>query len=173
MGIIVSSFIGCGKTYLFNIIKDKAKLYDATLYEGREVNEHYVDYVLEQTDTHDIVFISSNKNIRELFNKRNVDYDVFYPSVERRQEFIENQVVKRSSPNIIRQLDQNFNTWVDEIDNDESPHCYKHKLAEKGHFLGNDGALMNYIHSLTQAQQKENNVQEKQEVKGNNDEVGS
>ena len=46
---------------------------------------------------------------------------MFYPSAERRGEFIENQVRKRSNPKDIRELDKNFEEWVNDIDNDESP----------------------------------------------------
>ena len=45
---------------------------------------------------------------------------------------------------------ENFEKWVDEIDDDESPNCYKHKLNNQGEFIGNEPAIMQYINSVNQ-----------------------
>lgn len=149
MGIIVSSFIGCGREYLKNAYGDKIKVFDASQVDL----ENIVDEVMGKVDENDIVFIPFSKKVRELFNERNIDYDVFYPEKERRGEFIENQVRKRSNPKAIQMLDKNFNKWVDEIEEDENENCYKHKLSHFGEFIGNDATIMQYIDSL-----KNNNV---------------
>ena len=144
MGIIISSFIGCGKTFLTNTYGDKVKIFDAS-----NVNsENIVNEVMGIVDENDMVFIPSSENIRDLFNEQHIDYDVFYPSKERRGEFIENQVRKRAKPDVIRSLDKNFEKWVQEIDDDESPNCYKHKLSNVGEFIGNSPIIMQYIDSV-------------------------
>lgn len=157
MGIIISSFIGCGREYLKNTYGDKIKIFDAiteiplTDVDGKtngELIEGYVNEVMDAVDDNDIVFIDSSKQIRESFNNKNVDYDLFYPSKERRGEFIENQVRKRTNPKNIQVLDRNFEKWVEEIDNDESENCYKHKLINKGEFIGNTPIIMQYIDSV-------------------------
>lgn len=144
MGIIISSFIGCGKTFLNNTYGDKAKIFDAS-----SVNlDSIVNEVMSVIDNYDIVFIPASENVRKLFNEQNIDYDVFYPSKERRGEFIENQVRKRARPDIIRDLDKNFEKWVQEIDDDESSNCYKHKLSNSSEFIGNSPIIMQYIDSV-------------------------
>jgi hypothetical protein len=45
-------------------------------------------------------------------------------------------------------LDKNFDKWVQEIDDDEAPNCYKHKLSNMGEFIGNSPIIMQYIDSL-------------------------
>ena len=37
---------------------------------------------------------------------------------------------------------------MQEIDNDEAPNCYKHKLSNMGEFIGNSPIIMQYIDSL-------------------------
>jgi len=144
MGIIISSFIGCGKTFLNNTHGDKTKIFDAS-----DISlDSIVNEVMSVVDDYDIVFIPASENVRKLFNGQNIDYDVFYPSKERRGEFIENQVRKRTRPEVIRSLDKNFEKWVQEIDDDESPNCYKHKLSNMGEFIGNSPVIMQYIHSI-------------------------
>ncbi len=153
MGIIISSFIGCGKTYLTNINSDKIKIFDAS-----DINkESIVNEVMGNVDKYDIVFIPSDKEIRSLFDEQNIDYDLFYPSDNRRGEFIENQVRKRNKPDIIRNLDKNFNEWIQEIDNSEATNCYKHKLSNFGEYIGNDYAIMQYIDSITNKNNGDNN----------------
>ena len=148
MGIIISSFIGCGREYFKNVYGKKAKIFDAVEELSKSDLETYFNTVISEVDKYDIVFIDSSGAVREKFNENNVDYDIFYPSKDRRGEFIENQVIKRNNPKQIQELDKNFNDWVDEIDNDESPNCYKHKLDNKGEFIGNIPIIMQYINTL-------------------------
>lgn len=161
MGIIISSFIGCGKEYFKNTYGDKVKIFDAvekiplTDVDGKtnaDLLDGYVNSVMNVVDENDIVFIESSRTVREAFNERNIDYDVFYPAKERRGEFIENQVRKRIKPNIIRDLDKNFEKWIDDIENDESTNSYKHKLSNQGEFIGNSPIIMQYINSLKHEQ---------------------
>ena len=37
---------------------------------------------------------------------------------------------------------------MQEIDDDETPNCYKHKLSNMGEFIGNSPIIMQYIDSL-------------------------
>lgn len=151
MGIIISSFLGCGKTFLTNTYGDKVKILDATGFN----KESMVDEVMGQVDKYDIVFIPSDNETRSMFNDRKIDYDVFYPSSDRRNEFIENQVRKRSKPDVIRAFDNDFGKMVSEIDNSEAENCYKHKLSNFGEFIGNNNMIMQYINSLKPAKNNE------------------
>jgi len=159
MGIIISSFNGCGREYFKNTYGKKVKIFDAveetplTDVDGttnQDLLEECYNKVMSVVDNYDIVFIPSSKGVRAIFNEYNVDYDIFYPSSERRGEFIENQVIKRTNPKVIRELDKNFEEWVEDIDNDESQNCYKHKLSNKGEFIGNSPIIMQYINSVNQ-----------------------
>ena len=147
--------MGCGKTYLSNTHGDKVKILDATNTDLDSV----FNQVMNDVDNYDIVFISADEKVRDIFNENNVDYDVFYPAKERRGEFIENQVRKRTKPTVIRDLDKNFEKWVDEIENDESPNCYKHKLSNQGEFIGNSPIIMQYINSLKHEQNSDGMAQ--------------
>ena len=67
MGVIISSFPGCGKSYLMNTHGDKAKMLDAVPVLGHEgeptddTHEYdyglFVDAVMRDIDKYDIVFI--------------------------------------------------------------------------------------------------------------------
>lgn len=144
MGIIISGFKGCGRTYFANTNNDKVKVFEK---RGKLKNEN-IDEIMNVVNDYDIVFIDSDAKTRELLEDRNIDFDVFYPSKERRGEFIENQVKKHTIAKEIQELDRYFYEWVDNIDDDESENCHKHKMAEYGHFIGNDQVIIQYINSI-------------------------
>lgn len=146
MGIIVSSFIGCGKTYLSNIYRGKVKT--ANWYMNEDKNDDYAQEIIGLTQNYDIVFVPSDNATRKLLEENNIDFDVYYPSSDRRLEFIENQVRKRSNAKDIQALDKNFNEWIDDIERDETENCHLHKLSGKGVYLAHDPLIMQYIGSL-------------------------
>jgi len=110
---------------------------------------------MDVLDKYDIVFIDSDEKTRDLLEERNIDYDLFYPSKERRGEFIENQVRKHANSKNIMELDRNFNKWIDNIEDDESENCHKHKMNERGHFIGNDTMIMQYVSMLVKQENKD------------------
>jgi hypothetical protein len=153
MGIIISGFKGCGRTYFTEVNNDKVKIFEK---RGSLKNDD-IDEIMNIVNDHDIIFIDSDSKTRELLENRNIDYDVFYPSKERRGEFIENQVKKHSPMNEIRELDSNFDKWIEEIDDDDSENCHKHKMNEKGLFIGNTQVIMEFM-AFLKNNKKENNV---------------
>jgi hypothetical protein len=164
MGIIISSFPGCGKRYLMNTYGDKARILNADIDFVKQEGEYdynlFVDKIMGVVNNYDIVFIPSGKGFLDAFNNRNIDYDLFYPSKERRGEFIENAVRKRMTSHDIMWLDREFNGHIDRFDSIDTPNCYKHKMSESGHFIGNDNAIMGYLNSL-----KNTNINNAQESK--------
>jgi hypothetical protein len=138
-----------------NTYGDKADMLDATtlMVEGQEGEYDYtkwVNNIMDVVGDYDIVFIPVAEKLLDAINKRKIDYDVFYPSKERRGEFLENMVRKRAFRNDIMMLDRDFDKMVDRIDNIEAENCYKHKMNEQGHFIGNDNAIMQYINNIKQ-----------------------
>ena len=149
MGIILSTFKGCGKTYFQNMYGNKVKTVDIGKEYGEKSNyDDFADKILSVVNDYDIVFISATPSQMNALTERNVDFDVFYPSKERRKEFIENCVRKHERPNEIRALDQNFDKMIDEIESVEPECCYKHKLENFGEFIGNAPVIMQYVESL-------------------------
>ena len=157
MGIIVSTFRGCGRSFFTELYRNKVKVFD----KHRTLGNDELDEIMNVLDDYDIVFVDSSSKTREMLEDRNIDYDVFYPSKDRRGEFIENEVRKRSNPKEIQELDRYFDEWVDDIDDDDSENCHKHKLDAFGHFIGNNAVLMQYVTYVM------NNKEEKQTHKEN------
>jgi hypothetical protein len=139
---------------------NKAKMLDAFTPElvgdsgdGKYDYNIWVDNIMNVVGDYDIVFIPVAEKLLETLNNRNIDYDIFYPSKDRRKEFLENMVRKRAFRNDIMTIDRDFDKIVDRIDAIESDNCYKHKMSEGGHFIGNDSSIMQYINNLNQTQE--------------------
>ena len=150
MGIIISSFKGCGRSTFIEENSGKVKIYDASQANPQddEELEGLVNKVMDAVNDNDIVFIDSSELTREAFNERGIDYDIFYPSKERRGEFIENLVRKRAGSKEIMEMDRHFDKLIKEIDDDESENCYKHKLSNTSEFIGNSPIIEQYVDSL-------------------------
>jgi len=158
MGIIISSFKGCGRSTFIEANSGKVKIYDASQENPQddEELEGLVNEVMDAVNDNDIVFIDSSEPTREAFNERGIDYDIFYPSKERRGEFIENLVRKRASSKEIMEMDRHFDKLIKEIDDDESENCYKHKLSNTGEFIGNSPIIEQYVDSLKNRKTEDN-----------------
>lgn len=143
MGIVIVSTLGCGKTYLKNIVKDKVKTQDFEFLEGTSIDD-----AIELIDENDITFVPYSKDNVNMLEESSIDYDLFYPSKERRIEFITNAVGKRMKGKDISVLDKSFDSTIDEIESLELEHGYLHKLNNQGEFLGNYPQLIGYLSNL-------------------------
>lgn len=155
MGIILSCFKGIGKTYLENTKGKEAKILDLSNLSSKESS--FIETIASAINENDIVFVSSHEDVRNILNENNIDYDLFYPSKNRRNEFIENEVRKHTNSSEIRNLDRYFETEIESIEEDESKNCFKHCLSGFGEFLGNNPILLTYIGDLNKKEIKREN----------------
>ena len=99
-------------------------------------------------DDNDILFVSSSNDVIDKLTESKIDFDLFYPSKERRMEFIENQVKVRAPFDVIRNFDMNFTKDVNRIDSIESENVYKHKMLNKGEYIYNNNKILKYIENI-------------------------
>ena len=156
MGIIVSAFPGCGKTTMFNELNGKIKIMDSdsSKFDKTDFPRNYIEHIKENIDNVDIMFISSHDTVRSALEMEGIDFDLFYPSIDRKLEFLENYVKRKSDREFIMKIDANWKEWIKEIENNSQKHCHIHKL-NRGEFLLNNDMLNRYIQMLT------NNAEEK------------
>lgn len=149
MGIIVSVFPGCGREYLKKNCREGVTVENVRIssFDENEFPEKYVDYVLSVVDKNDIVLISSHPAVCEELNKREVDFNLFYPARSRRNEIIENFVISRKPMKYIQEVDNKWTEWIDLIEERTLEHCFKH-ILEKGVFVGNFPMMNEYVYKL-------------------------
>lgn len=164
--VLISAFPGMGKTYAYNLFNKDVKVLDLDTNQFDEPNfpGNYVRYIMENISSYDLIFISSRKEVRDMLDIVGIDFDLFYPDKERKSEFIENYVIRHSKPDFIKNVDLNWDKWIDEIENEENEHCHLHCLRHKGEFIGNNGMILQYV-----AQVKKNAFPEKEEKSETNE----
>lgn len=154
MGIIVSVFPGCGREYLKKNCREGVTVENVRIssFDENDFPENYVDYVLSVVDKNDIVLISSHPAVCEELNKREVDFNLFYPARSRRNEIIENFVISHKPMKYIQEVDNKWTEWIDLIEERTLEHCFKHSLS-KGQFIGNFPMMNEYVYNLLNSNQ--------------------
>lgn len=148
--ILISAFPGLGKTYLYQQYKDRLKILDLSTdgFEDDEFPGNYISEIVKRLNDYDLILLSSNKDVRYALNDAGIDFDLFYPSKERKNELIEIYVKNRKSRDFIMNLDHNFNSLIDEIEDENLEHCFKHKLDRPHSFVSENGLLNDFFNSF-------------------------
>lgn len=149
--ILISAFPGMGKTYAFKSLSGKIKVLDSdsSHFDKNDFPKNYIQHIKEEIPNNDIIFISSHKEVRNALEMEGIDFDLFYPSKDRRNEFLENYVGRHSSRDFIMKIDNNWDNWIDEIETESNKRCHLHCLSKKGEFIGNNAMIITYVNQLT------------------------
>lgn len=148
MGIIVSSFKGCGKRTLLASLDHGITGIDCGDIDSETDIDLYIDSALSFNKKYDFVFVSAEPSVRRRLNERGIDFDLFYPSKERRNELIEGLVKSHENAKNIAEFDKGFIKRIQSIDDDDFEHEKKHKLENSDEFIGNNNLIIQYIISL-------------------------
>ena len=173
--IIVSAFPGMGKSYAYNLLKNDIKVLDSdsSKFDKDNFPWNYIEHIKDNIDNCDIIFVSSHKEVRDALNNEGIDFDLFYPSKERRNEFLQNYVSRHSPRDLIMKIDNNWSKWIDEIENENNPHCHLHCLSEQGQFIGNNPMIMQFVAQVKKDSDKKEVKQEAVEVKNDSKEYNN
>lgn len=137
---IIAAFPGCGKTEFFT--KNASKCIDSDSSEfswietenGKERNPefplNYIEHIKENLGEEQYIFVSSHKEVREALDAEGLDYYLMYPSLDRKDEFLENYKWRGSTSAFVALLDKNWDEWVKQCINHESAYCTRVCLFE-------------------------------------------
>lgn len=168
--ILISAFPGLGKTYLYQQYRDRLKILDLNTgrFEGDDFPGNYIAEVEKRLNDYDLILLSSDRNVRYALNDAGLDFDLFYPSKNRKNELIEIYVTNRKSRDFIMNLDHNFYNLIDEIEDEELEHCFKHKIDKPHRFIAQYDLLFNFLKSSMEM--NGNKPVEKSSIEGNKEE---
>ena len=168
--ILISAFPGLGKTYLYQQYRDRLKILDLNTgrFEGDDFPGNYIAEVEKRLNDYDLILLSSDRNVRYALNDAGLDFDLFYPSKNRKNELIEIYVTNRKSRDFIMNFDHNFNDFIDEIEDEDLEHCFKHKLDRPHRFISQFDLLNDFLNSTMEI--NGNKPVEKSSIEGNKEE---
>ena len=140
MSVIVSAFPGVGKIYAKkSISKDVLKIVDLNnnsfKYKGgkkastKEPNPNYPDNYIgmikelmdSKEDAPDIIFVSTNSEIRNALQKANMKYFIIYPSTRDKDSFNERYKERGNSEKFCVNMYYNWDKFIDGIINETFP----------------------------------------------------
>ena len=90
--LLISAFPGCGKSTTYMTYKGKIIVLDSdsAFFPKTNFPKNYIEHIKKQIGVADIVFISSHKEVRDALRNENIPFNIIYPSIERKKEFLEN-----------------------------------------------------------------------------------
>lgn len=137
--IIISGYPGIGKSYLsektrlithgifdFEISDSDSSHYSWTIDEAGnkirnpEFPENYIQHIKDLMKTSQIILVSTHKQVRDAMDEAGIDYYIVYPEKEfPKSEYMERFRKRGSSEEFIKVQDENWDKWIDDLDNDQ------------------------------------------------------
>lgn len=140
---LVLGFPGVGKSMYY--MKKKGKIdvldSDSSTFSKDGFPSNYIEHILENIGTHDIIFISTHEVVRkalksiDIFSNENVEgVYLVYPDLSLKDEYIKRYKERGNNKQFIEVLDKMFDNWVEELNN-ESNKFIKIKLNDSNYYI--------------------------------------
>ena len=139
--IIISGYPGVGKSYLTKYIQimtsiggvpglqisdsDSSHYSWTTDENGNKIRnpefpKNYIQHIKDLMKTSQIIFVSTHKQVRDAMDEAGIDYYIVYPGKDfPKSEYMERLRERGSSEDFIKVQDENWDKWIDDLDNDQ------------------------------------------------------
>lgn len=146
--IIISAFPGCGKTTATRKLKEQLTLIDSdsSTFDKMYFPSNYIEHIKSQMGKQEIIFVSSHETVRRALEAEGIEYFLFYPSLNRKEEFLDLYYNRGNNETFINVLDKNFENFIGSCENANTPH--KIILKKEGEFLLNNLTFMKLIENI-------------------------
>lgn len=118
---IASAFPGCGKSTLFKETKDITPIFKISDSDSSKFSKEslwylkYVDHLENLQEQNYIVLASTHNVVLKELLIRNLPLMVFYPSVDRKEEFLKNYELRGSDTNFVQLMDKQWDNFINDI----------------------------------------------------------
>ena len=120
--MIISAFPGMGKSYAFGKYgEDICSDSDSSKFDKSDFPNNYITHIKSLIGKKKYIFVSSHKVVRDALKEENIPYTLVFPTVERKEEFLSNYKKRGNTESFIKLLEDNFEQWVIECENEEYP----------------------------------------------------
>lgn len=130
--MIISAFPGTGKSHFFRTSNLKVLDSDSSKFDKKEFPANYIKHIKENSGKADVIMVSSHKIVRDALVENDIDFVLVYPQKDLKEEYIERYKERGSPDGFIKLLNENWDQWIDEMD--QQTGCFKYVLSE-GEFL--------------------------------------
>ena len=129
---VYAAFAGTGKTHLCTNHPDVFTEVECYKYDLKYFPNNYVVDIIRATLTGKTVFVSTNPIVLKELAKIKINVVLVYPDYALREEYIQRYKNRKSSPDFISMLDENWARWLTELQHIEE---YEVHVLRSGEYL--------------------------------------
>jgi hypothetical protein len=150
--LIISAFPGCGKSYLYNKIKEsypnsiidsdssnfswiKDEKGNNTKKRNPDFPNNYINHIKEHIGKTNIILVSSHDVVRKALKDAGLKFILVYPDKDMKEEFIRRYKERGDSENFINFIESNWVKFIDEMYDEDDELCYTSTVNEQYPYL--------------------------------------
>lgn len=136
--VVISGFPGVGKSTTYALLKKKLTIIDldCSSFDKTNFPTNYIEYIKENLDKADIIFVSSQQSVRTALIDNKIHFTLYYPSKKRKKEFLKIYKDRGNSDKFIEFVNNNFERLINDIK--EETEYNKIVLENENDFIMND-----------------------------------
>lgn len=92
--------------------------------------QNYIDHIKRKMKTEDVIFVSSHDVVRRALEENGIEYHIFYPRKDQKEEWIKRFKERGNDDRFIEFISSNWDNFIDDIENETFP--TKHVLHRDG-----------------------------------------
>lgn len=112
MSMIISAFPGIGKSKLYRENRVKYSDSDSSKFDKKNFPNNYIKHIKRIMKKKDLVFVSSHICVRETLVKEKMPFIYVIPSLDRKEEFLNNYKERGNTQAFIDNVDINWERWL-------------------------------------------------------------
>lgn len=128
---VISAFPGCGKTTAYQRLKEKIDIVDleSSFFDKNAFPQNYIDVIKEKMGKVDIIFVSSHEKVRQSLQNEGIEYVLYYPSYERKDEMVSLYKGRGNEGTFIDLMTLHYEHFLHSVENDncENKICLKNE----------------------------------------------
>jgi hypothetical protein len=123
---VISAFPGTGKTFFHKNNQETTLDSDSSEFSwikkgvrNPKFPDNYIEHIKKNLGKYEYIFVSSHKEVRDALVKEGIHFWLLYPSKECKDVYIQRYKDRKSPDAFIKLLDEKWDEWLTELDNQE------------------------------------------------------
>jgi len=122
---VVCAFPGTGKTYMYELYKERACIFDSDSSKfswlepgvrNPEFPNNYIEHIKEEIKNGaQIILVSTHSVVRKALLENDIPFTIVYPHIEDKEVYLRRYRTRGSSDDFIKMMDENYEKFITEI----------------------------------------------------------
>lgn len=138
MGLIISGFPGTGKSFhTAQLILDGYTVSDSDSSgwaKDASWPASYIAHIKQRASTHDAVFVSTHKEVRQGLLDADLPYYLVYPTRDQKSDYLERYKLRGASDSFVALMDAKWDEFLSDLENQGGRPC-THIVLSRGQYI--------------------------------------